>query len=302
MKKYQWIVAIALSGAMVAPTALAGERGTRNGKVDEVSFRLASYAAESGFEAQALPNGRTVYVSPEEAFRVNEVANLATSPSDDGQLMTISLRPGVAEQLALRTTQIGADAVAIVRSGRLMSAGTISSIGIDATTITGMSGAETTRLQRLIASRGLADAGTVVTVVPQQATAAPGDSVTVDVYVSNVEALRTYQFALDVSAGAFGSLTRDYGVVDVAHADYVFGGGEVIQAVDEVNGRFGAVMIYGGADAPTRRYLGSYTYQVSPDASGTFRISVREGTISFLNSVAGANLPFRAVPGIITIG
>jgi len=141
----------------------------------------------------------------------------------------------------------------------------------------------------------------VVSVVAQQDTVAPGDLVTVDVYVSNVQSLRTYQFALTVSDGETGGLTRDHGVVDTTNASFVFNSGQMIQAVDQIHGRFGAVLFHGGADATTPRYLGSYTYQVSPDASGTFTVSVTPGNTSFLNSEAGVPLPFRTLPAKIIV-
>ncbi len=306
MKKNQWIVAAVLSGAMLTPAAFARDRTERASnvgtKVGTVVFRLASQTADSGFEAQTLPNGRTVYVSAQDAFTSAEVGSIATTRSGDGQQMSITLEPGASERLAMRTTESGADSVAIIRGGRVVAVGSIASIGVNITTITGLTAAEAARIQRLVATRNLADASTVVTVVPQQAVVSPGGMVTVDVYISNVQSLRTYQFALSVTNGDTGSLTRDHGVVDLANADFVFDGrGQVIQAVDEVNGRFGAVLFQGGADAPTRKYLGSYTYQVSPDASGTFTISVTPGTISFLISEAGVQMPYRTLPAKVTI-
>ena len=156
-------------------------------------------------------------------------------------------------------------------------------------------------MSRIIATKGLSGEAPTVTVVPRRETATAGGMVTVDVYVSNVTGLRTYQFALDVLGGASGTLARVSGEVDTTQAEFVFGTEQVIQAVDEQYGRFGAVLFRGSTDVTGQKYVGSYTYQVSPDASGAFTIGVNPTRISFLTDTAGKDIPFHAIPTTVTV-
>lgn len=302
MKKSKWIVATVLSGVMLTPAAFAGERGQRTKKVGTLSFRLASMSADSGFQPQRMLNGRMAYLTTEDAFTEAEITNIETRASDGAQVMMISLVPGVSERLAMRTGESGIDSVAIIRGGRVISVGSIASVGVDVATISGLSAAEVKRITRVLTPHSVVNTATVVSVVPRQNTVMPGDMVTFDVYVSNVESLRTYQFALQVTSNDTGRLVRDHGVVDLADADFVFSGRQVLQAVDEIHGRFGAVVFQGTANSTDRKYLGSYTYQVSEDAAGSFTISIAPGSISFLNDDTGEDIPFRISSATVTVG
>ncbi len=302
MKKSKWIVTAVLSGVMLTPAAFAGERGPRAKKVGALSFRLASMSATSGFQPQRMQNGQMAYLTAEDAFTADDITNIETRTSNGGQVMMISLAPGVSERLAMRASESGADAVAIIRGGRVISTGPIASIGVDVMSISRLSAAEVKRITRVLTPRSVVNTATVVSVVPRQNTVLPGDMITFDVYVSNVASLRTYQFALQVTSNDTGRLVRDHGVVDQSVADFVFSGRQVLQAVDEIHGRFGAVVFQGTANTTERKYLGSYTYQVSQDAAGSFTISIAPGSISFLNDDAGEDIPFRISSATVTVG
>ena len=188
-------------------------------------------------------------------------------------------------------------------NGRLVSAPSVETIAANGhVVIQGLSSGQASRLSRLLQAQVTAVDAPVVTVVPQEAMGAAGDRFTVDVYISGVADLRTYQVALDTWGGATGSLTREDLSVDVDRADYVFGAAQAIQASDPVHGRIGAVLFDGSVDAADSRYLGSYTFQASRNASGTFTIGVQPGGNTFLADSRTQRMPFRTAAATVTVG
>ncbi len=301
MTKSKWMYAAAgLALITVVTSAWAGDRASRSNKA-AVSFKLASTAAVTGFTAQQTTDGQTIYVASQTLFTIADVQALSSSRVRTTQVVAMTLAPGVSEKLAMSTGKTGANQIAMLRGGRVVTVGSIEAIGVDEATLSGLNAGEVSRLSRIIATKGLAGDAAMVTVVPRSESATAGGTITVDVYVSNVAGLRTYQFALDVSGGATGTLSRDHGVVDVANAEYVFGADQVIQAVDEQYGRFGATLIRGSIDVTGQKYLGSYTYQVSPDATGSFTIEVNRSRVSFLTDTGGKDIPFHSLPTMVTV-
>jgi len=300
MTKSKWMYAAAgVALVTVVTSAWAGDRASRSDK--GALFRLASSTAIAGFTAQQTSDGQTIYVGSENLFTIGQIEALTSSRDRDRDIVALALAPGVSEKLALATGRTGANQVAMLRGGRVVTVGSIEAIGVNEATLSGLNVDEVTRLSRILATKGLSGEAAMVTVVPRQESALAGGTLTVDVYVSNVSGLRTYQFALEVSGGTTGSLSRSAGLVDVAHADFVFGTDQVIQAVDEQHGRFGAVLFRGSRDVTGQKYVGSYTYDVSPDASGSFTIGVDESRVSFMTDAAGEDIVFRTVPTTVQV-
>jgi len=301
MTKSKWMCAVAgLALITVVTSAVAGDRTSRSDKT-AVSFRLASVTEIAGFTPQQTTDGRTIYVASQNLFTIADVRGLSTSRVRDKEVVAMRLAPGISEKLAMATGKSGPNQVAMLRGGRAVTIGSIEAIGVDEATLSGLNTDEVTRLTRMIATKGLAGDAAMVTVVPRSQTAKAGGAITVDVYVSNVAGLRTYQFALEVSGGTSGTLTRDHGTVDVTSAEFVFGTDQVIQAVDEHHGRFGATLMDGSKDVTGQKYVGTYTYQVSPDASGSFTIDVDQSRVSFLTDTMGKDLAFHAMPTTVTV-
>lgn len=303
MRKNKWtMAAAALVVVSTVASAWAGERTTRPATKDMASFRVASSTAVNGFSAQKTRSGETVYVAPSDTFTIGDVVEFQTPRGrTDGQVKIV-LQPGVTERIATASAGGSMNKLAILHGGRLVDVGTIDSIGVNQAVVSGMASAEVTRLSGMVVNPGLAgDTSTVVTIVPRRDTASAGGTVTVDVFVSNVPKLRTYQFALDTSGGTTGTLTRTDGVVDQTRSDFVFGTDQVIQAVDKIHGRFGAVLFNGGKDVKAASYVGTYNFQASPDAKGAFTISVNPTRMSFMTDASGNNIPFRAEPITVTL-
>lgn len=301
MTKNKWMYAVSgLAVATVVTSAWAGDRTSRSDKTN-VSFRLASGTAVAGFAAQQTADGQTIYVASQDLFALADVRGLSSSRVRDKQVVAMTLAPGVSEKLAMTSGKTGANQVAMLRGGRVVTVGSIEAIGVNEATLAGFDAGEVTRLSRFIATKGLAGEGAMVTVVPRSDTATAGGTITVDVYISNVTGLRTYQFGLQVSGGTAGTLTRDHGVVDVTKPEFVFGTDQVIQAVDEQYGRFGATLFQGSKDVKGQKYVGTYTYNVSSDASGPFTIDVDQSRVSFLTDTEGRDLAFHTTPTTVTV-
>lgn len=301
MQKSKWMYAAAgLAAVTMVASAWAGDRVSRSDKTGVV-FRIASSEQVTGFQAQKTTDGEIIYLASQNLFTVGDLRDVQTTRVRDTQLVSLTLAPGVSEKLALAAGKTGANQIAMLRGGRVVTVGTIEEIGVNEATLSGLNPGEVTRLSRIRVTKGLTDAAAVVMVVPRSETASAGDTVTVDLYVSNAVDLRTYQFALDVTGGATGAMARDFGEVDVTHAEYVFGTDQVIQAVDEKLGRFGAVLFQGSVDVTGQKYVGSYTYQVSPDASGSFTIAVNPTRVSFLTDAGGVDIPFRTTSATVAV-
>ncbi len=301
MTKSKWIyAAVGLVLVTVVTSAWAGDRANRSNKAT-VSFRLASGAALAGFTPQLTTGGDTIFVTSQNLFTMADVHDLSSSRVRDAQVVVMTLAPGISEKMAMAAGKTGTNLVAMIRGGRVVTVGSIEAIGVDQATLSGFNIGEVTRLLRMIARKGSPGEAAMVTVVSRSETAVAGGTITVDVYLSNVAGLQTYQFALDVSGGTSGTLSRDRGEVDVTNAEFVFGTDQVIQAVDEAYGRFGATLFRGSTHVIGQKYVGSYTYQVSPDASGSFTIEVNASRVSFLTDTAGEEIPFHAMPMTVSV-
>lgn len=268
-----WMVAAALSVG-VGLIGIESAQADRPAKGDTVTLRLGSDTASRDLEKVAVGD-RTLYVAAKATLSSGEVVSTESIASRDGSDVELTLTPKGAAHLAeLMDRHDGRQAVLF--SGRkAILAGALSfdrESGV--ATITGLSADQADQFTNVIQNRIVISDGPTMRVVADQSSIAPGDAVTVDVFVSGVPSLRTYQVKVGTTGGQSGRLGFEDLWVDHERADYVFGTAQKLDAVDRTGGRIGGVLMTGGVNAVQSRYLGSYTFRASPDASGTFEINI----------------------------
>lgn len=279
-----------VAGFALTSVAQAAERVQR-GKDRGVTFRLISPTDQAGYEAMEARNGETVYVSTQAAISEGDIVSIGEV---DGQI-DIALTPNAAQRVT------GANRLAVVDNGRLVATPELSLDADNVARLSGLTVDQVNRLTRVVRARGEVMAGPVINLVPSAATVAPGGEITVDVFVSNASNVRTYQVAIDAEGGDAGALTRSEVWIDADRADYLFGTAQAIKAVDDVHGRAGAVLFDGGVNAMSPMYVGTYTFEASTDASGSFVITPRVGEDTFLSDPEHVHIAYRVEPVTVTI-
>ena len=111
-------------------------------------------------------------------------------------------------------------------------------------------------------------------VVSSKTVVEPQEEFVVDVFVRGAVNVHTFQTKLLIRGGDAGSLDCTDIWINADRSDYVFYNLQQAAAVDQKRGRLGAVLFGGGADATGSAYLGTYTFRASPNAVGTFIMSV----------------------------
>jgi hypothetical protein len=295
-------------GVTMVASARAEPRSVRETKGGVVSFHLGSTTPINGYDKVSLGTDNGVlYVAPRAVWTSKEVVSARTTDSPDGAVMELTLSSEAAQRLASETKHKSGDRLAIYSDGKLVSSGTL---GAGSTggrlTITGINSVNTEQVLRLLNGERPAPtpsptAGPVISLVP--AGQSPDGLYLVDVFVQGATNLRTYQIGVDVTGGTRGELFRDELQIEKTRPDFVFGDQDAISAVDQVGGRLGGVLIDGGVDRPAAAYLGTYSFHPSPDAAGTFQVSIATGGKSFLSDPGNEMLEFRTAPAaLVTIG
>ena len=292
---------LVVTGVTGLASVRADGRSDRAAKGASLSFRVATAVPTAGFNKMVLRSGEVVYVSPTESFSNRDVRTSEMVAARSGEALSLSLTSDAARRLAADTRAVDADRLAIVKHGKLMAAGTIESVSSDGTRISGLPVGQASRLTRMLSAGQAVASGPVLTLVPHATSAAPGELFTVDVYVSGVSNLRTYQVAVDAFGGTSGALVREAGEIDADRADYVFGSRQVINAVDETAGRMGGVLFNGAVDASSVKYLGTYNFRATADASGSFDFEVRL-VDSFLSDGRNERLAYNGQSTTVHIG
>jgi len=165
-------------------------------------------------------------------------------------------------------------------------------------------GLATARAENVLAT---APDAPVVSLKTKQLNATAGGQVIVEVYVTNVRDLSTYEMRLNVVGGDRGTLTLEKISVDQQREDYVFknAGVQILDVVDMSQQRVGMVRFGGGSDvaADKQAYLATFTYRVSGDASGKFAVSLGNPEAAFLNNSQALQIPHRMAGNVeITVG
>ena len=122
----------------------------------------------------------------------------------------------------------------------------------------------------------------------------PGQRIQVEVFVNSVEDLGVFQVQLTLKEGRHrGRLEIVESRVEKTRDDFALGQSQIIAAADQKNMRAGALRMYGGVDIEQPRYLATFVLLASKDARGTFDVSVKVGTESFMNDSNSLAIPFQ---------
>lgn len=264
-----------------------------------IGLHLASFSPVEGFQARTHDGG-AVYVSPRAALTESALLSVDT-PSPKEVAVSLS-QPGV-RSLEKQLRRDNMQHIAVLAAGRVISVGPFT-FGAPASSLTlsGLSPSEADFLRDVITTT---QKGALVTLVPSKTHVLPNSPVTVDVYVSGLANLRTYQITMaDPWGGKSGELTLTNIETDTTRSDYVYGKLAAIAAPDFTGHRMGGVLMNGAVDATQGDlYLGTVTYVPSPKAQGKFRISVEVGArASLLWTGDNAPVAFDVKSVVINVG
>ena len=289
--------------ALGMPAASAQDGALQRVVESPVSFRLASTSPVRGFESVNL-DGVTLHVAPQAALTGRDVMSASSLGARTGSDIDLALTREGADRLAEAMRKQQADRLAIYVNGQLVSSAALTLESLEGrVVVSGLTDVQAERLTRAL-SAGLSNgSGAVVSLVTETRSIPAGGAVAVDVFAKGISDLRSYQIRLAISGGAGGRLEIEDLRVDGDRTDYVFSGRQKFDAVDQMGGRLGAVLMGGGVDAVELAYLGTYTLRASSDAQGSFNVTVStvDGGSQFASS---NNLPIAfAAPGIqINVG
>jgi hypothetical protein len=269
---------------MLVGTAYAEDRAPRTEKVQGVSFHIVSTTPATGYN-QATFNGQTYFVAPKATIAADQVSSVQSNAGS----LTLS---GQFE--SSKANQMG-----ILIDGQLVAVGSLALQNGQAT-ITGLAPEQTQRVTHLLSRKASTPTGAAFTVVP--AGQSNGEYV-YDVFVQNVPTLRTFQVKLEATGGTAGSLTATDVRIDKTRPDYVFSGNEAIAEADQGGSRLGGTLFSGTVEVSAPKYVGTWRFRPSADATGTFKIEVRSSnTESFVANEANQNLPITAAGTTLQIG
>ena len=264
----------------------------------QLSLHLASLTPVDGFDVKTF-NGDQVYISPRVA--VTESAVLSADATALGKLSMSLSEPG-AHRLQSLTRRNDVSHMAIIAGGRMIGVEPFAFQSETAElTLSELSPKQVSQLTEVVAAT---PTGAMISLVPSQTHVFPGRPVTVDVFVSGVESLRTFQVTMaPVRGGNSGSLSIEDVTIDTTRSDYVYGNLEGIAAPDLSGVRLGGVLFSGGVDATEELYVGTFTYMPSADAEGEFRLTVRAGErASLLWQADNTPVAFGVKSAVITVG
>lgn len=138
----------------------------------------------------------------------------------------------------------------------------------------------------------------ILTAKPAQTSVAPGGEVKVDVLLSEATSVSGYQLKLNIAGGEQGTMALKGIVVDQERADFLFKGQRVINTTAPATGEIVVVRYEGTSDTPVGKqsYLATFTLTASPDAKGTFKVSVNNSEESTLITGHGSAGKTQAAP------
>ncbi len=128
----------------------------------------------------------------------------------------------------------------------------------------------------------------IITLVANPTTIARGESATVEGFITGGTDLRAYQVALSVTGGTSGTLDLETLTINIVRQDYVFPGFSSFTATDVSGVRLGAALDGVGIDPGFNKYLGTFTFRASSDASGTFTVDFRTAETFLRDSNIGS--------------
>lgn len=305
MRKAMSVVTAAALGVGVwTGVAQAQADASRLVKRAGVSLRLASTSPVNGFEAASV-GGERMFVAPKGGLSGADVTSATAIDVRDGRDVELTLTRDAAEKLAGSLRETGATRLAVYENGELLASGAvIVDTAVARATVRGLTAANADRLVRLVDVRVVPSGPAVRMVLSQEAIQA-GGTVSADLFVDGaITSLRGYQFVMRTEGGEAGSLSLQDGKVNATRPDYVFGSEQKLEGVDREGMRMMAALMTGGVDVSRPSYLGTLTFQASPDAQGSFRIvmSAEVGDSVLLNA-NNQNIAFTMPePAQLTVG
>jgi len=121
----------------------------------------------------------------------------------------------------------------------------------------------------------------------------------VHVFVSDVSDLRGYQVAVEAKGGKRATLFLKEITLQTVRPEFVFADQRVYQARDVLKGRAVACLLNNSVQGTGLRYLATFMFRASADASGPFEFVLREdGTL--LRSASDQSIP-RLLGGTVSV-
>ncbi len=105
----------------------------------------------------------------------------------------------------------------------------------------------------------------------------PGSQVEIRAYGDEYVDLRGFEVQVQVTGGTGGTLTLEEVFIDDQRADFAFYGQEQFSASNVEDARAVCAMSSGGVNSTEDKYLGTFVFRASQDASGTFTVSAVPG-------------------------
>ncbi len=298
-RNWNWVSVLGLG--VIAVAAARGEtRTSREVKGSPVSFRLASTTPMDGYDRMTVETDSSViHVAQRPLWTGGDV--VSAQPREGGAL-ELTLNTDAARRVDALSRE-GGDRLAVFVDGKLTSVGVLRASSGRAT-INGLNALTTERvLRHLNGVRPVpqpSPTSALMTLVPS---GVDGDLYFVDVFVQGVKGLRTYQVGLTVQGGDAGDLVREDVSIDEDRPDFVFSQLDYLAPADQVGGRASGVLTDGVIDRAEPGYLATYAFRATPDASGTFQVSIETGSKSFLADAQNERMDFNAsAPAVITVG
>lgn len=302
-KTMVWITLAFVGWFMVGLGSAQADDKVRSEKRDTVSVRWISTGPAAGYEAMTLDRGRTVYVAQKATLSGSEITEAKAIETREGKDVSLTLTGPAAVRFGEQWEKHRGDSMAIVSGSRLVSVGEVSfNAASSAILMSGLSPSHAARVTQLWGEAKAIPGGPAITVVASRRSIAPGDVVSVDVFVSGVLDLRVYQVTLEIEGGTSGTLSRQQAIIDTSRSDYVFRDQQKLDAADQTMGRLGGVLFGKGVNATQRSYLGAYDFVASPDAAGEFTLRARTDASTILMDSNNQLQGFVSNPVTIRVG
>jgi len=287
------LVACVVVGSM-ACMALAADKTSAPGrspaqlerptKMAVVSVRPVSDTAMPGYEQLTTEGGQILYVGKDPILAGADVLGIMAGHDANSMSMKVAVGKGSAVSgrvgIFIGTHFVGAP---------------LATKGPDGTiTLVGLEPAQAARLSTHFSTAPVVPTGATITFVPQQPKIEPGSTVLVDAFVSGANDLRAYQVAVDISGGQTGRFEMKDMYIDTARTDWVFADMQAVSAANRTGGRMMGALYSGGVNVSEPKYAGTLVLEASPDALGTFNISLRATEETTLKNPDSVEIAFMA--------
>jgi len=262
----------------------------------ETVFKPATLSATQGFKTIAVGDTK-FFVAPDPIFAGSNVQ--AASATGGAMELTVGADISGRVSAAMKKTE----RLAIFVGGTFVNAPIVRSAADGKIVLAGLSSFNSDHLINVLGNTGAGAGAATMSVVTNQTTVNPGETVTVDLYLSGAADMKAYQARVNATGAQTGKIAVSSMVIDKQRSNYVFGTANVIDAVDNTGNRLGAVIFDGSVNVNNPLYLGSFTFQTPADVHETYVVNVEVGEESFLRDSAAEPIEFRVgAPIVVTVG